>query len=171
MVKDTFLGTNATQTGTYYWYKASVVVSKDSPTVNVRILSRRYAMEGNITLTIDDKHTEFWLGVDNLNTGTQMVDLTDAPVAERNWFSSAVHMVYDAKYDGELTSAAMSLRQVGDSNSDGIVNIKDATAIQKHLVQLQVMDKISADVSDADSDYALTIKDATTIQKIIVGLI
>ncbi|MBQ2943733.1 MAG: hypothetical protein IJD93_03415 [Ruminococcus sp.] len=171
MVKDQFLGTNKTQSGYYYWYKAEVVVSKDSPQLTLNVLSRRYAMEGTVTVTISDKKNELYLGIDDLNSGTEMVDLSECSEAERNWYSSAVHMVYDAKYDGELTATSMNLRQVGDSNNDGTVNIKDATAIQKHLAELQVMDKISADVSDADSDYSLTIKDATTVQKKIAGLI
>lgn len=175
MVKDKFLGTNATQSGFYYWYKATVVVSKESPTINVRILSRRYAMEGNITLTIDDKNKEFWLAVDNLNTGSVMVDLTAASVAERNWFSSAVHMVYNPLVDGKLNiegvSANIQLRSVGDTNDDGFVNIKDATLVQKHLASIVTLSPVSMDISDIDGDYRLTIRDATTVQKKIAGLI
>ncbi len=171
MVKDTFITTNSTMTGFYYWYKADIVVSKTSPDISINILSRRYAMEATKTITFSDKKTKVYLGVDNLNAGTEMVDMTDWSVTERNWCFSAVHMIYDPKVDGELTSTSVNLRQVGDSNADGKVNIKDATAIQKHLAELEVMDVISANVSDTDSDYALTIKDATTIQKKIAGLI
>ncbi len=175
MQKALLLGTNEAQNGFYYWYRANVVVDKDSPTINVRILSRRYAMEGNITLTIDDMNTEFWLGVDNLNSGTNMVDLTDCSAQERNWFSSAVNMVYDAAVDGKLditdVSANVVLRSVGDSNNDGIVNIKDATLVQKHLAGIITMTKLDENVSDTDNDYRLTVRDATTIQKKIAGLI
>ncbi len=174
MVKDSFLGTNSTETGFYYWYKADIVVSKASPDVTVNLVSRRYAMEGTTTITISDKKTKVYLGIDNLNAGSEVVDLSDCPVAERNWYSSAVHMVYNETFDGSLdlsgVGANVNLRQVGDSNGDGKVNIKDATAIQKHLAEIIVMDNVSANISDTDSDYKLTIRDATTIQKKIAGL-
>ncbi len=171
MEKAQFLGTNKTQTGFYYWYKSTVVVDKDSPQLTLNVVSRRYDMEATTTITVSDTNNVIYLAVDNLNTGREMVNLTDCSEAERNWYSSAVHMVYDPKYDGELASSGVAPRQVGDSNSDGTVNIKDATAIQKHLAEIQVLDAVSAEVSDADSDYRLTIKDATTIQKRIAGLI
>ena len=174
MVKSQFLGTNRSQSGFYYWYKATIEVAKASPDVTLRILSRRYAMEGSITLTITDAKTSIYLGVDNLNSGTTMVDLTNCTPAERNWYSNAVHMVYDESVDGKLdtssTAANVILRSVGDSNDDGKVNIKDATAVQKHLAELELLDRIAADISDVDNDYKLTIKDATAIQKKIAGL-
>lgn len=131
-------------------------------------------MEGTTTITISDKKTKVYLGIDNLNAGSEVVDLSDRPVAERNWYSSAVHMVYNETFDGPLdlagVGANVNLRQVGDSNGDGKVNIKDATAIQKHLAEIIVMDNVSANISDTDNDYKLTIRDATAIQKKIAGL-
>ncbi len=175
MIKHSFLGTNQTETGYYYWYKAEMVVSKASPDVTINLVSRRYAMEGTTTVTISDKKTKVYLGIDNLNAGSEIVDLTDCSLEERNWYSSAVHMVYDKNFDGPLdltgVGANVNLRQVGDTNNDGNVNIKDATAIQKHLVEISVLDRISADISDADNDYKLTVRDATAIQKKIAGLI
>lgn len=53
---------------------------------------------------------------------------------------------------------------LGDCDGDGYVSIKDATNIQKHLVdyELDTFDMLSA---DADEDSSISIKDSTAIQK------
>lgn len=56
----------------------------------------------------------------------------------------------------------------GDVDLSGTVDIKDATAIQKHLANLEVLD-IPSTVSDANGDGTVNIMDSTAIQKYIVG--
>lgn len=172
MTKDTFICYNATQTASYYWYRADVQVSKASPTVSVSILSSRYAMEGDIDLTITQSGA-IYLAVDNLNEGYEMINLTDWDEDARNWTQSALHMVYDEAYDTEASyaevSARVNLTSVGDANGDGVVNIKDATLVQKFLAGLEQMDSLSVEISDVNDDGILTIKDATAIQKKIAG--
>ena len=172
MTKDTFICKNATDTASYYWYSAVVQVSKASPTLSVSILSSRYAMEGDIDLTITQSGA-IYLAVDNLNEGYEMFNLTDWTETERNWTQSAVHMVYDAQYDTEESlaevSARVNLTSVGDANGDGMVNIKDATLIQKFLASLETFTAFDKEISDINDDGFVTIKDATAIQKKIAG--
>lgn len=59
---------------------------------------------------------------------------------------------------------------IGDANLDGKVNIKDATLIQKALVNLIGIDEIQRKLADADGDGRLTVKDATELKKWIAGL-
>lgn len=60
---------------------------------------------------------------------------------------------------------------IGDTNNDGEVDIRDATAIQTHLVQLiDFSDKQKA-ASDTNGDGKVDITDATQIQKYLVHLI
>ena len=173
MTRDIFICKNATSTASYYWYKTAVTVAKTAETVDVMILSNRYAMEAYITLDVTgDK--DVYLAVDDLNCGEEMVDLTDVPALQRNWCESAVHMVYDPDIDGEeaLASVAanVNLRFVGDSNGDGKVNIKDATYIQKFVADLTDLDAVGEEISDVDGDGRVTIKDATAIQKQLVAV-
>lgn len=174
MTKDIFISKNATQTASYYWYRADVQVSKASPALTVTVLSSRYAMEGNINLTITESGT-IYLAVDNLNAGYEMLDLTDWDEDMRNWTKSAVHMVYDEDIDGKdslaQVGALVNLTYVGDANDDGNVNIKDTTHIQKHLAGIITLDDLAAEISDVDSDGLVTIKDATAIQKKLVALL
>lgn len=57
----------------------------------------------------------------------------------------------------------------GDVDLSGQIDIKDATAIQKHLASVDVSD-VSSNVSDANGDGNINIEDATAIQKYIVGI-
>lgn len=58
---------------------------------------------------------------------------------------------------------------VGDANEDGKINIKDATAIQKHLAKIESLSEtgiLAAMIIDSDK---LSVKDATLIQKYLAG--
>ena len=57
---------------------------------------------------------------------------------------------------------------LGDTNGDGIINIKDVTLIQKHLAKLLALvgDRLKA--ADTDRNDTVSIKDATAIQQYIV---
>lgn len=57
---------------------------------------------------------------------------------------------------------------MGDTNGDKLINIKDVTRIQKHLVNLLVMEDKYIKAADCDGNGTLSIKDATTIQLYIV---
>ncbi len=59
----------------------------------------------------------------------------------------------------------------GDCNSDGKIDIIDATAIQKAIVGLISQSEIQRISADVNFDSDITISDATIIQKYIVGLI
>ena len=59
---------------------------------------------------------------------------------------------------------------LGDANGDNDVNIKDATAIQKHIAMLSMLSANGVSLADVNGDENVNIKDATTIQKHIAGL-
>ncbi len=78
----------------------------------------------------------------------------------------------------EIYDAAKRIENLGDMNGDGEVNIKDATLLQKALVHLEEMPKITMDfedfkdidVTDFNGDGALNIRDVTAIQKFIAKM-
>ena len=59
---------------------------------------------------------------------------------------------------------------LGDSNGDSVVNIKDATEIQKHLAGIVTLTTDGLFFADADSNKTVNIKDATAIQKHLAGI-
>lgn len=59
----------------------------------------------------------------------------------------------------------------GDANVDGVVNIKDATYIQKYLAKLCELSEDGELNADANFDNVINIKDATYIQKQLAHII
>ncbi len=72
--------------------------------------------------------------------------------------------------EGGLTEGPF-IYLMGDADFDGELTVKDATAIQKHLSDIEKIDCLSYDwVFDLDSNYRMDIKDVTAIQKHIAGI-
>lgn len=59
---------------------------------------------------------------------------------------------------------------MGDAEQDNEVNIRDATAIQKHIANLETLSENALLCADADQNNNINIKDATAIQKHIAGI-
>ncbi len=58
----------------------------------------------------------------------------------------------------------------GDANRDYLVNIKDATAIQKHAAEIVKLDDYSIYRVDVNFDGEINVRDATLIQKWTAGI-
>lgn len=172
---------NVTQTASYSWYKSEgLTVSKSSGQLVVNVVSSRYAMEGEIALNLSNYTAnaegviEVYLACDNLNfnPGGVIHDLTDN--ANRNWTQSATNMIYDEAEVSAATYAAVASmiapRLVGDVNNDGVVNVKDATLLQKSIAGTATLDADSRYISDVFYDGTISVKDATAIQKRVVNL-
>ena len=59
---------------------------------------------------------------------------------------------------------------LGDANGDGVVNVKDATEIQKAVAGLLTLNETEKLYADADQNGVVNIKDATAIQKWVAGI-
>lgn len=59
---------------------------------------------------------------------------------------------------------------LGDATSDGKVNVKDATEIQKAVAGLVTLEEIEVVASDVDVNTKINVKDATAIQKWVAGM-
>lgn len=59
---------------------------------------------------------------------------------------------------------------LGDADENLKVNIKDATALQKHIAKLTELSQVGCMAGDTTEDGKLNIKDATEIQKYIANL-
>ncbi len=53
---------------------------------------------------------------------------------------------------------------IGDTNLDGIISIKDVTAIQRHCAEFELLTGAAEAAADTDGDGSITIADATCIQ-------
>ncbi len=88
-------------------------------------------------------------------------------------------MAEPEQYGGQTDWAADSdtytwrVRSVirGDANLDGVIDIRDATTIQKHIAGLITLEGAALANADADGDGDVDIDDVTAVQKYIAKLI
>lgn len=66
-----------------------------------------------------------------------------------------------------VTAAADCKPLLGDANGDGHVNISDVTAIQRHLADLEYIDKTRLSAADVNRDGKFDISDATYLQRFL----
>ncbi len=163
MTKDDLIGKNASQTQSYYWYKATVDLPLDTATKVT--FTNSYAMNATATVTATVA-TEYYYGVDNLNIGTTVVDLTDAEEYVRNFKKSASHMVHNVATDGEIATTSINGRmlKMGDSDGDNKVTVIDATNTQMALAQKTELTETGTDLADYNLDGETTIMDVTMVQ-------
>lgn len=59
--------------------------------------------------------------------------------------------------------------ELGDANLDGSINVRDVTAMQRHIADLEKIDDEQLAVADANGDGVVTIDDATLLQMYLAG--
>lgn len=72
-----------------------------------------------------------------------------------------------------LNRSGLKVYPNGDANGDCVLNIRDATAIQKNLAGIEtvlIKEDVRQVIMDTDKDGSITVRDATMIQKRIAGL-
>ncbi len=99
------------------------------------------------------------------NAGSYTVEVT---VKDSDGATATKSDTFTVNAGGEPGPNPTNLK--GDADCDKEVNIKDATAIQKHIAQLEELSAQGVINADVDFDDDITIKDATMIQKHIAGI-
>ncbi len=158
-----YIGANATKTQKYYWYTATVEVAKD---VATRLtFKNNYSMNATTTVTLSADAT-FYFGVDNMNNGTAVVDLTAFDENIRNFTKSATHMVTNDPTEAGVATTSIdgTIYKMGDADVDNTVSVLDATTIQLALAGKTELSDTASDISDFDLDQTTSIMDATNVQ-------
>lgn len=69
----------------------------------------------------------------------------------------------------DMTDRIAANYKTGDVNLDGTVSVVDTTLVQKAVINLETLSKVSSVKADVNCDGVIDIVDATLIQKIIVN--
>lgn len=72
---------------------------------------------------------------------------------------------YTYAKNNDIPFVLLDTVMLGDANSDGIVNINDVTAIQRHVAEFEVLEDLQAKAADVNRDGSITIEDATILQQ------
>ncbi len=76
----------------------------------------------------------------------------------------------NGEYAEKTISFKVSDKIYGDTDGDGSVTIKDATAVQKYIADLNQDMVFKSDVADVDTSATISIKDATCIRKYLANI-
>lgn len=63
-----------------------------------------------------------------------------------------------------LPAADSTQKLLGDADGDGIVNINDVTAVQRHVAEIESVNAAFVRCADVDGNGSITVEDATAIQ-------
>ena len=180
VVSDKIICKNATDSATYSWYSYTSATNTPYGTNFVFEVkaNRNYFYSASYTVTagegkcvFDGTYYCYYLALENLNGGSNtLTNISAMTEKNRNWTYSAVNMIYDTADASVPVGLNYSYAAIADANTDGSVNIKDATYIQKNLAKVVDASELSELVSDVNGDSKVTIKDATAIQKQLAGL-
>lgn len=83
-------------------------------------------------------------------------------------FSCTAVFVMADENETEILSPTYTM---GDVDMNTKINVKDATAVQKHLADIILLNESQLKLADANVDGVVNVKDATYIQKIAAGLV
>ena len=158
------IGTNASQTQTYNWFTANVELEIGKATKIT--FTNSYSMNAAIDVTPTEAGEAFYFGVDNLNQGSTVVDLTDMDENIRNFVKSASHMVYNDVFDPAIatTSLGGTIYKLGDTDVDNKLTVIDATKTQMALVGKTELSETGEALADFNLDGRKSIMDVTLTQ-------
>ena len=88
-----------------------------------------------------------------------------------NTSTNKLIVIYNGNTKSVASVGADAVYKYGDADLNDVVNIKDATAIQKHAAALITLDGVALTLSDVTADNSVNVKDATAIQKFVAGLL
>ena len=149
------------------WYTATVSVKQGTATE----ITFTNASGLNAKTTIKASgDTVLYYGCNNLNSGDTLTDLTrhSTPKYEYmfNFWKSADNMLTNDVSDKAIANTIISgVKYVmGDVTEDNSLNIMDATAIQRALVELSQLNSTTVQLADFNLDQVVSIMDVTEIQ-------
>ena len=121
----------------------------------------------------DDSYTEYISGRVRTKHGYAGYDLV--PVVNEDGALEGYEFLFLGTFaylepDEVLNEVENKSYLYGDADENGIVNIKDATAIQKDVADMTELTELGAYLSDVDMNGTLNVKDATAIQKHLAGI-
>lgn len=178
MIRGTELGTNYAGTLTFYWYYADLgqINSADAHTLTFTTARTRL----NATMEDNFVYNEYYLAVDNLMLGTEVVDLTEfSGDAEKEHILNFYHSATNTVYSGVGTDKTLGFTNIGgtrykmgtlvDNNGVATFSIRSATTMQMLSAQLTTVSKTQQALLDVNLDGRVDVKDATLMQRALVS--
>lgn len=166
----------------YYEVSANSCLAKDNVTEDVTDSTFDLAHSSNTCVIVSDSYsssagahqypsatakTKLLLnGSSKIYGDTSTSSWTDTDLVPA---SAPVEPATEVVRDGSIIPTTPA-RLYGDVNNDGVINVLDATEVQKYCAELAVMPEGDLVICDVNEDGRLSVLDATSIQKYCAGL-
>lgn len=178
MTQGTELGTNYAGTLTFYWYYADLGEINSANAHTLTFTTARTRL--NATMEDNFVYNEYYLAVDNLMSGTEVVDLTEfSGDAEKEHILNFYHSATNTVYSGVGTDKTLGFTNIGgtrykmgtlvDNNGVATFSIRSATTMQMLSAQLTTVSKTQQALLDVNLDGRVDVKDATLMQRALVN--
>ncbi len=182
---DGYIGTYIRGTYKFYWYEYTLPTVTTGNNYTLRFTTSKSNMDASATTDFTSCPSDhiMYFGVDNLQTGTTLVNLTSNPTA-RQCFRSSVNMftnvtsTYDPTTNTQLaqvnlleSSGGYATYNLGDVNKDGKINVLDVTEAQLMLAGFGEESEQTATLADFDVNGTANIFDVSYIQMYIAKLL
>ena len=111
----------------------------------------------------------FWNSINNIDGNDRLVTLRFKVIEEADsydiLYKSSNCVNSDMDYlTPELSVGTVTAAKTGDTNGDGQLTIRDATAIQRHLAEYELLTPEQQALADTNGDGSITIDDVTLLQ-------
>ena len=135
-----------------------------SPDDTITVKVDRYTFDGVYKSSFTDEivHKNATLYYYQTGTGKYVITVSKPQCVTR---------VYEVNVDKKDVNLDVNITVPYDVNMDGVINVVDATLVQKYVVGFEEFDDYTFKIADTDGDGTISVIDATNIQKKIVNLL
>ena len=156
-----YVGTNGST------YKTTFNVEVVDPRGNLTGISIKQYPRKLKYVKYDALDLEGLIVVENYDSGLE-IEITDYKVTGYNALKLGKQTIKITKGEYTVTFEVVVTEKpvyaIGDTNLDGIVSIRDVTAIQRHIAELELFSDEQLALADTNGDGEINISDATHLQ-------
>lgn len=152
-------------------YGVSLTAPRDDIALGYYILLNWYVNGVNISDT-----PLYWMIIGSTSADTTVSDNGILTVGADETAAELTVVAVSADDGSQSASVTLTVLEeyplvTGDLNGDGVIDVMDATTLQRHLAGIELIDARRLPYADADGDGSITVADVTQLQAYAAGMV